>query len=216
MNDDCPIAETAAFLPRHATLQTLAASVQKCRGCPLYCHATQAVFGEGPKRARIVLVGEQPGDREDLAGKPFVGPAGRLLDGSLAAAGIDRTRVYVTNAVKHFKWQLRGTRRLHSRPSWKETMACKPWLMEELKLIEPALVICLGATAAQSLLGKAFRLTAHRREVIKAEDGTHVVTTVHPSSLLRIPDRTARQAARVEFVADLAFALKSSRQDSMR
>ena len=162
----CPTGTSAAeFLPRKITLPSLARAAKSCQGCSLYCRATHVVFGKGPADAKLVLVGEQPGDQEDLAGRPFVGPAGRVLDEALASAGIDRSRVYVTNAVKHFKWEEgRGKRRLHSKPNWTEIVACRPWLVEELKLIEPEVVVCLGATAAQSMFGRAVRLTLHRGE----------------------------------------------------
>jgi uracil-DNA glycosylase len=199
----------ADFLPRKISLETLAKAAKKCHGCTLYCRATQVVFGEGPEHAKLILIGEQPGDQEDLAGKPFVGPAGRELDGAIAKAGIDRSKVYVTNAVKHFKWEPRGKRRLHSKPSWTEVVACRPWLIEELKLLEPRVVVCLGATAAQSLLGRTFRLTQHRGEFLESEYARGVVlATVHPSSLLRIPDREARHRAREEFGRDFRLVAK--------
>ncbi|MGN6368260.1 MAG: UdgX family uracil-DNA binding protein [Phycisphaerae bacterium] len=207
----CSTAESAAaFLPRRITLPSLARAAKGCQGCSLYCRATHVVFGEGPADAELVLVGEQPGDQEDLAGKPFVGPSGHVLDEALATAGIDRSRVYVTNAVKHFKWEEgRGKRRLHSKPNWTEVTACRPWLVEELKLIEPEMVVCLGATAAQSLLGRAFKLTQHRGEFVESEFARRVLATVHPSSLLRIPDREARHAAREQFVEDFKLVAKA-------
>jgi DNA polymerase len=223
MAEVCASTGSAAdFLPRKITLPTLARAAEKCRGCDLYCHATQVVFGEGPANAHLVLIGEQPGDQEDLAGKPFVGPSGRLLDETLEAAGIDRSAVYVTNAVKHFKWTPapRGKRRLHSKPNWTEVTACRPWLVEELRLLEPRMIVTLGATAAQALLGRAFRLTQHRREVlspelVRAAVGIevrgHLLATVHPSSLLRMPDHDAREAARKEFLADFRIVAKSLR-----
>jgi DNA polymerase len=219
--ESCSSTGTAAdFLPRKVTLPTLAKAAEKCRGCELYCHATHVVFGEGPANARLVLVGEQPGDQEDLAGKPFVGPSGHLLNETLEAAGIDRSMVYVTNAVKHFKWvpAPRGKRRLHSKPNWTEITACRPWLMEELRLLEPKLIVTLGATAAQSLLGRAFRLTQHRRELLSPELAaplpalafpTRLLATVHPSSLLRMPDKAARDAARKEFLKDFQLVAKT-------
>jgi DNA polymerase len=206
----CPTTGSAAdFLPRTRSLPALARAAGKCHGCDLYCRATHVVFGEGPARAPLVLIGEQPGDQEDLAGKPFVGPSGHLLDESLAAAGIDRSSVYVTNAVKHFKWtpDPRGKRRLHSKPNWTEITACRPWLLEELKLLHPLLIVTLGATAAQSLLGKSFRLTQHRGELNDSPHGP-ILATVHPSSLLRMPDAAARKAARLEFIHDLQLAAK--------
>lgn len=201
----CPTTGSAAdFLPRKISLPSLASAAEKCQGCTLYCNATQVVFGEGPVSAKLVLIGEQPGDQEDLAGKPFVGPSGHILDETLAAAKIDRSAVYVTNAVKHFKWTPRGKRRLHSKPTWTEVVACRPWLVEELQLIMPEVVVCLGATASQSLLGRDFRLTAHRGEFLESEFARRasIFTTVHPSSLLRIPDEQARHAAKAAFLDD--------------
>ncbi len=200
----------ADFLPRKISLPALRKAAEGCRGCPLYCNATQVVFGEGAAGARLMLVGEQPGDQEDLAGKPFVGPSGRLLDETLEAAGIDRGKVYVTNAVKHFKWTPapRGKRRLHSKPNWTEVTACRPWLLEELKLVLPRVVVTLGATAAQSLMGKAFRLTQHRGEFQEAEGVGVVLATVHPSSLLRMPDPAAREEGRRLFLADFKLVAK--------
>ena len=160
-------------------------------------------LGEGAARARVMLVGEQPGDREDLAGRPFVGPAGRLLDEALAEAGIDRSRAYVTNAVKHFKWQGRGKRRIHQKPTWSESVACRPWLEAELAAVRPRVVVALGATAAQSLLGKEFRVTRQRGELLDSPLAEHVVATVHPSSILRQRDDEARRAELAAFVDDL-------------
>jgi uracil-DNA glycosylase len=157
-----PAMTAAEYVPERLDLPTLREAVQACRGCPLYADATQAVFGEGAAQAEVMLVGEQPGDKEDLAGRPFVGPAGRLLDEALAEAGIDRSRAYVTNAVKHFKWQGRGKRRIHQKPTWSESVACRPWLEAELAAVGPRVVVALGATAAQSLLGKDFRVTKQR------------------------------------------------------
>jgi len=203
----------ADFFPRKISLPALARAAEKCRGCPLYCRATQVVFGEGPAAAKIMLIGEQPGDQEDLAGKPFVGPSGRLLDESLAAAKLDRSTLYVTNVVKHFKWTPapRGKRRIHSKPTWTEIVACRPWLEEEIHLVSPVLLVTLGATAAQSVLGKTFRLTQHRGEFQESTFGQPVLATVHPSSLLRIPDEQARRAAREEFIADLRLAANKIR-----
>jgi uracil-DNA glycosylase family protein len=193
----------AAFLPDRKTLPALREAVQGCRGCDLYRNATQAVFGEGARRAEALLVGEQPGDREDLAGRPFVGPAGQLLDRALEEAGIDRGRAYVTNAVKHFKWQARGKRRIHQKPSWSESVACRPWLEAELEVVRPRVVVCLGATAAQSLLGRDFRVTQHRGELLESDLAEHVTATAHPSSILRQRDESARRAEFTAFVDDL-------------
>jgi DNA polymerase len=193
----------AEYLPEHLGLPALRDAVQGCRGCPLYADATQAVFGEGATHADVMLVGEQPGDKEDLAGRPFVGPAGRLLDEALAEAGIDRSRAYVTNAVKHFKWQGRGKRRIHQKPTWSESMACRPWLEAELAAVRPRVVVALGATAAQSLLGKDFRVTKQRGAPVDSPLAEHVIATVHPSSILRQRDEEARSAERAAFVDDL-------------
>jgi uracil-DNA glycosylase len=191
------------FIPPNATLPKLREAVQRCRGCDLWVNATQAVFGEGPRNAEVMLVGEQPGDQEDRQGHPFVGPAGRLLDVALEEAGIDRRRVYITNAVKHFKFVVieRG-RRLHKKPSAGEVRACNPWLQEEIHLEKPRVVVALGATAAQALLGKQFRVTQHRGKPLPSEFAEAIVATVHPSSVLRAPD-DAREDARREFIADL-------------
>jgi DNA polymerase len=193
----------AEYVPGRVTLSALRDAVQGCRGCPLYADATQAVFGEGTAHAEVMLVGEQPGDKEDLAGRPFVGPAGRLLDEALAEAGIDRSRAYVTNAVKHFKWQGRGKRRIHRKPTWSESVACRPWLEAELAAVRPRVVVALGATAAQSLLGKDFRVTKQRGEPVDSPLAEHVVATVHPSSILRQRDEEARRAELAAFVDDL-------------
>jgi uracil-DNA glycosylase len=191
-----------AFLPARRSLTTLRSAVQTCRGCTLYKHATQAVFGEGSAHARIVLIGEVPGDSEDLAGKPFVGPAGRLLDEALGTAKIPRDQVYVTNAVKHFKFTQRGKRRIHDKPDRYEIAACKPWLESELELLDPAIVVVMGATAAQSLLGSAFRVTKERGHVLETELAKWTFATVHPASVLRAPDDEMRAIAKEEFIAD--------------
>jgi uracil-DNA glycosylase family protein len=193
----------AEYVPERLSLPTLRDAVQDCRGCALYANATQAVFGEGSAHAEVMLVGEQPGDKEDLAGRPFVGPAGRLLDEALDEAGVDRSRAYVTNAVKHFKWQGRGKRRIHQKPTWSESVACRPWLEAELAAVRPRVVVALGATAAQSLLGKDFRVTRQRGEPIDSPHAEHVVATVHPSSILRQRDAGARRAELAAFVDDL-------------
>jgi len=193
----------ADFLPERRSFSALRDAVQHCRGCPLYADATQAVFGEGTADADVMLVGEQPGDKEDLAGRPFVGPAGQLLDEALEEAGIDRSRAYVTNAVKHFKWRGRGKRRIHQKPTWSESVACRPWLEAELAAVEPHVVVALGATAAQSLLGKEFRVTRQRGEVFSSPFAEHVVATVHPSSILRQRDEERRHAELAAFVDDL-------------
>ncbi|HVT36261.1 MAG TPA: UdgX family uracil-DNA binding protein [Nevskiaceae bacterium] len=202
--DDFPGAQE--FLPAQPTLPAMSAAVQDCRGCPLYAHATQAVFGEGKESAKLVLIGEQPGNDEDLAGQPFIGPAGKLLDRALVAAGIERAAVYVTNAVKHFKFEPRGKRRLHSRPGAREIKACLPWLQQELELIRPLVIVCPGATAAQALLGKTFRLTQHRGEVVSSKWSPRTLVTAHPSSILRQRTHQERERAFSEFVSDLKAA----------
>ena len=199
----------APFIPPHPTLAACREAVSACRGCELYRHATQGVLGEGPSHARIMLVGEQPGNDEDLAGRPFVGPAGRLLDRALAEAGLDRRATYVTNAVKHFKWTPRGKRRIHEKPTAREVEACRPWFQTELDLVKPDLVVALGATAAQSLLGPAVRVTKERGHVLDAPLGARVLLTVHPSSLLRITDDAERDQAMERFVADLRVAART-------
>jgi uracil-DNA glycosylase len=191
------------YLPERLSLPRLLEAVQGCRGCDLYRNATQAVFGEGARHAEVMLVGEQPGDTEDLAGRPFVGPAGRLLDRALEEAGIDRAQTYVTNAVKHFKWTGRGKKRIHQKPTWSESTACRPWLEAELELVEPKVVLCLGATAAQALFGRDFRVTQHRGELLDSPLAEHVTATIHPSAILRQQDEESRRAELAAFVADL-------------
>jgi uracil-DNA glycosylase len=201
--------DTAApFVPDRPTLPKLRAAAAGCTACHLYKLGTQTVFGEGSADADVVFVGEQPGDQEDLAGRPFVGPAGRVLDEGLAAAGIDRSQVYVTNAVKHFKWEPRGKRRIHQKPNWAEMTACRPWLEAELQVVQPDVLVCLGATAAQSLLGRQFRVTKMRGVPVESELAPNVVATVHPSSILRAPDEAARQEAMRDFIRDLKGVAK--------
>jgi DNA polymerase len=199
----------ADFVPPTRSLTVLADAVRGCRGCDLYRDAEQAVFGAGPRSAHLMLVGEQPGDREDRMGRPFVGPAGRLLDKALDAASVDRAGVYVTNAVKHFKFTERGKRRIHQKPSRTEVVACRPWLLAELAAVTPDTLVLMGATAAQSLLGNDFRLTAHRGEVLALPDAPapapDVVVTIHPSAVLRGPDESRAQAFD-SLVEDLRFA----------
>jgi uracil-DNA glycosylase len=193
----------ACYLVRR-TLEELRDQAKICTRCELWSRATQTVFGEGRPGAPVLLVGEQPGDREDREGRPFVGPAGRLLDGALSDAGIDRTGAYVTNVVKHFNWIPRGKRRMHSKPNAEHIAACLPWLEAEIAVIQPKVVVCLGATAAQALLGPAFRVTVDRGRVVASRLFPRVVATVHPSSILRAIDPQDRAAARERFVADLA------------
>jgi uracil-DNA glycosylase family protein len=179
------------------------ARAKNCEACDLYKRATQTVFGEGARKPRILFVGEQPGDQEDRQGHPFVGPAGKLLDTALGQAGIDRSTTYVTNAVKHFKWEPRGKRRIHKKPNGAEIAACRPWLETEIALLRPQVVVCLGATAAQTLLGRKFRVTQSRGELLESTLAPHVMATVHPSSILRAPDDESRHREMSEFVADL-------------
>jgi uracil-DNA glycosylase len=186
----------ADFLPERTTLATLREAAQGCQGCDLYKLGTQTVFGEGLKRAHIMLVGEKPGDREDLAGRPFVGPAGALLDRSLEEAGIPRDEAYVTNVVKHFKWEPRGKRRLHKKPSQREVSACLPWLEKEIEVVQPLVLVCLGATAAQALLGRDFSVTRRRGDWVESELAPFVTATVHPSSVLRARDDATRRRDR--------------------
>jgi uracil-DNA glycosylase len=193
--------ETAApLVPDRPSLAKLREAAAGCKACDLWKTGTQTVFGEGSKDAEAMFVGEQPGDQEDLAGKPFVGPAGQLFDQALEQAGIDRSLAYVTNVVKHFKWQARGKRRIHQKPNWREITACRPWLDAELAVVEPRVLVCLGATAAQALLGRDFRVTKRRGEPVESELAPVVIATVHPSSILRSDDRDAEMAA---FVDDL-------------
>jgi uracil-DNA glycosylase family protein len=193
----------SSLLPDDLTLDSARDLAGDCKACDLYKRGTQTVFGEGPKRARIMLVGEQPGDAEDIAGHPFVGPAGKLLDRALEEAGIDRRIVYVTNVVKHFKWEPRGKRRIHAKPNAAEISACRPWLETEIALVKPSILVCLGATAARALLGKSFKVSKQRGEFVDSPLAAFVTATVHPSSILRSPDEEARQEEMKRFVTDL-------------
>jgi len=198
------MAESAAvYVPEKPTLPRLREAAAGCRACPLWETGTQTVFGEGAARATVMFVGEQPGDQEDRQGRPFVGPAGRLLDEALVEAGIDRTAAYVTNAVKHFKWEPRGKRRIHAKPSWAELAACRPWLEAELATVRPRVLVCLGATAAQSLLGKQFRVTKERGKWVDSDLAEHVTATIHPSAILRQRDDESRHRELKTFVEDL-------------
>jgi len=190
-------------IPSTETLPGLARISKDCKACDLWKRSTQVVFGEGPPDAKVMLIGEVPGDQEDRAGKPFVGPAGGLLNEALAEAGIERSKVYVTNAVKHFNWEARGKRRIHKKPSASEIAACRPWLEAEIARLHPQVIVCLGATAAQALLGRDFRVTQHRGEFIGSPLAPYVTATVHPSSILRAPDEETRHAEMERFVADL-------------
>src|SRR5216110_2857550 len=196
--------ETAApLVPERPSLKKLKEAAAGCTACPLHETGTQTVFGEGTSKAEVVFVGEQPGDKEDLQGRPFVGPAGALLDKALEEAGIDRSKVYVTNVVKHFKWEPRGKRRIHKKPNAREITACRPWLEAEIALVKPKVIVCLGATAAQALLGPKFRVSKQRGEFIKSTLAAYVVATVHPSSILRAPDDETRRTEKRLFIADL-------------
>ena len=193
----------ADFMPERPTLPRLRDAAKACKGCGLWKHATQTVFGEGRAHSRVMFVGEQPGDQEDQQGHPFVGPAGRLLQGALAEAGIARNSVYVTNVVKHFKWEPRGKRRIHKKPRYSEILACRPWLDWEIALTRPEVLVCLGATAAQALLGSQFRVSQKHGQWIKSPLAGHVMATVHPSSILRAPDSATRRSEMRKFVNDL-------------
>ncbi len=199
-----PKAKSAApLIPERPTFAKLKEAAADCRSCDLWERGTQTVFGEGPKGALVMFVGEQPGDQEDQAGRPFVGPAGRLLDRALAEAGIDRASTYVTNVVKHFKWESRGKRRIHAKPNQAEITACRPWLDAEIAVVRPHVLVCLGATAAQALLGRQFRVSERRGEFVTSLLAPLVMATVHPSSLLRAPDDETRHREMERFVADL-------------
>jgi len=196
--------------PDTASLSVVHDAAKHCEACHLYKRATQTVFGEGPKAATMMLVGEQPGDYEDVAGKPFVGPAGKIMDQALEEAGIDRSQVYVTNAVKHFKWEPRGKRRIHQKPNSREIAACRPWLEAELRIVKPMLVVAMGTTAAQTIFGPSFRVTRERGRVLSSRLAPRVLATVHPSSLLRQPDEASREREYKNFVSDLRAAVKAA------
>lgn len=198
-----PVSTAAPLVPLNPTLPKLRAAAAGCQACDLWKSGTQTVFGEGGGHAKVLFVGEQPGDREDLAGRPFVGPAGALLDKALAETHIDRRDVYVTNVVKHFKWEPRGKRRIHKKPNSLEITACRPWLEAEIKVTRPQVIVCLGATAAQALLGKNFKVTQRRGELISSELAPYVTATVHPSSILRAQTDEERHQQYAAFVSDL-------------
>jgi len=196
--------ETAEmFFPERKSLKAFREAAADCKACDLWESGTQTVFGEGARGAEVLFVGEQPGNEEDLSGKPFVGPAGRLLDDALAEAGIDRSLTYVTNVVKHFKWEPRGKRRIHKKPNAREIGACRPWLEAEISLVKPKVIVCLGATAAQALLGPQFRVSKQRGQFIESTLAPYILATVHPSSILRAPDDETRRAEKRLFVDDL-------------
>ncbi len=202
----------APFVPESTNVRVLNAAAHECRGCDLYKTATQVVFGAGPKKARVMFVGEQPGDQEDRQGQPFVGPAGALLDKALDDAGIPRDEVYVTNAVKHFKWEPRGKRRIHKKPRASEIKACRPWLEAELRAVKPAVLVCLGATAAQSVFGSQFKLMQQRGQVLPSTLAPQAVATIHPSAVLRAPDSEGRREAYEMLVADLRVVARALRK----
>jgi uracil-DNA glycosylase family protein len=197
------LSSATPYLPRVLTVPSLQRAARGCEGCPLYERATQTVFGEGPPDARLVLVGEQPGEAEDREGRPFVGSAGKLLDRAIHDANLDRPEIYVTNAVKHFKWEERGKRRIHKKPNAEEIAACRPWLEAEIAVIKPQLIGCLGATAAQCLMGRSFRVTVDRGRFFESRWAPYLVATVHPSSLLRITEEEERHREYRRFVKDL-------------
>jgi DNA polymerase len=199
----------ADFLPQRRTISALRKAARECQGCPLYQNATQTVFGAGAMKADVLMAGEQPGDQEDLQGLPFVGPAGRLLDAAIEEAGIDRGEVYMTNAVKHFKWTPRGKKRLHAKPSSREITACRPWLTAEIDAVQPQIVVCLGATAAQSLLGSSFRITRQRGQLLDSEWAPAVMATYHPSAVLRAPEPAQREELRALLVRDLSLVSRT-------
>jgi uracil-DNA glycosylase len=192
-----------ALFNEHASLAELAHAAEDCKACDLWKRGTQTVFGEGSPHAKVMLVGEQPGNQEDLEGNPFVGPAGKLLDAALEEAGVKRTKCYVTNAVKHFKWEPRGKRRIHKKPNAIEIAACRQWLDSEIAALQPKVIVCLGATAAQALLGPDFRVTQHRGEFLESPLAPYLMATVHPSSILRAPDEVTRHEEMKRFIADL-------------
>ena len=203
MSKDKPENSAEDFFPERKSLKAFREAAAHCKGCDLWERGTQTVFGEGARRAEVVFVGEQPGNEEDLSGQPFVGPAGRLLDDALAAAGIARDETYVTNVVKHFKWEPRGKRRIHKKPNAREIRACRPWLEAEIALVKPKVIVCLGATAAQALLGAQFKVTKQRGQFIESNLAPYIMATVHPSSILRAPDDETRHLEKRQFIDDL-------------
>ena len=207
----------APLVPETPELTAVARAAAKCEACHLWLCGTRTVFGEGPQTARVMMIGEQPGDKEDLAGHPFVGPAGKLLDACLEEAGIERDAVYLTNAVKHFKWEAgSGGKRIHGKPNRKEVVACKPWLDAEIAIIQPQAIVLLGATAAQALLGPSFRLTKHRAEFLPSALASLVIATIHPAAILRAIDSDARHQAREEFVRDLKLVAAAMKKEAKR
>jgi uracil-DNA glycosylase len=208
-----PTRNAADLIPARPTLKSVREAAKDCRACDLWKLGTQTVFGEGPRKADLMLIGEQPGDAEDLSGHPFVGPAGKLLERALADAGIDRGGVYLTNVVKHFKWEPRGKRRIHKKPRASEIGACRPWLDAEIALVKPRVIVCLGATAAQALLGSGFKVTKHRGTFVASPLAPRVLATVHPSAILRAPDDEARQQGMKGLTNDLRAAARALLSD---
>jgi uracil-DNA glycosylase family protein len=203
VSKDQPKGSAAEFFPTRKSLKAFRDAAADCKACDLWKRGTQTVFGEGPRGAEVLFVGEQPGNEEDLTGHPFVGPAGRLFNDALAAAGIDRAQTYVTNIVKHFKWEPRGKRRIHKKPNSSEITACRPWLEAEIALVKPKVIVCLGATAAQALLGPKFRVSKQRGQFIESTLAPYIIATVHPSSILRAPDDESRHLEKRRFIDDL-------------
>jgi uracil-DNA glycosylase family protein len=212
--DSKPLSEARRLIPDRPSVPKLRKAAAGCRACALWERGTQTVFGEGSAASEVMLVGEQPGDREDVEGRPFVGPAGQLLDRALEAAGIDRRRVYVTNVVKHFNWEPKGKRRIHKKPAAEHIRACRPWLEAELRVVRPKVLVCLGATAAQAIVGRDFRLSRHRGEFVDTDLDPMVTATVHPSSILRAPDDRSRRVAMESFVADLRTVGRALRSEA--
>src|SRR5215831_421287 len=208
MSKGKPDTSAADFFPERKSLRAFREAAAGCQGCDLWERGTQTVFGEGARRAEVVFVGEQPGNEEDLSGTPFIGPAGRLLDDALVEAGIDRSQTYVTNVVKHFKWEPRGKRRIHKKPNAGEIKACRPWLEAEINLVKPKVIVCLGATAAQALLGPQFRVSQQRGQFIESTLAPYIMATVHPSSILRAPDDETRHDEQRKFIDDLKKAAR--------
>jgi len=208
-----PEISAADFMPEQLTLRSLKVAAADCKGCDLWKKGTQTVFGEGKRRAIALFVGEQPGNEEDLTGKPFVGPAGRIFDSALEEAGINRQQTYVTNVVKHFKWEPRGKRRIHKKPNSQEINACRPWLEAEIAVVKPQVIVALGATAAQALLGAQFRVTKHRGEFLESTLAPYIMATVHPSSILRAPDDETRRLEYRRFIDDLKKLVRVLKSD---
>jgi uracil-DNA glycosylase family protein len=211
-----PESTAAELIAPRATLDQVRRAAAGCKACDLWKLGTQTVFGEGARHAKVMFVGEQPGDKEDLAGKPFVGPAGAVLDKALAAAGIERDEIYITNAVKHFKWEPRGKRRIHKKPNALEVAACRPWLDAEIELTKPEVVVVMGATAAQALLGKNFKVTQERGKLLESGLAPNVIATVHPSSILRAPDEESRHAEMARFIDDMRVVAEAIQRRAKR